>query len=460
MTEVISVDKILIVDDEQAICTSLEFALEEDYEVITTTKPEKALEIIKEQDIDLCLLDLRIGKVDGIEVLKKIKGMNEEVLVIMMTAYGSIDSSIEAVKEGAYYYLTKPLQTEGLFALLEQAFKYKRLHEKVNYLSGELEQKYRYRDLVGKSGEMQKVFSLIEKVKDVDSSVMITGDSGTGKELVARAIHFGGRRRNEHFEVVNCAAIPENLLESELFGYKKGAFTGATRDKKGKFELAKEGTLFLDEIGDMPMALQAKLLRVIQQKEITPLGAAEPIKLNLRMLCATNKDVRHQVEIGEFREDLYFRLNVVEVHVPSLNERRQDLPLLFEHFLHYYNKELSKTTKKISKEARECLLRYGYPGNVRELKNVIEHAMVMSEEEEIEIYDLPEKVREDYSLGKNPSKDVVNPLVGLTLEEVECKLIKETLDKNQGHRQKTAKMLGISVRGLRNKIQRCELIVE
>lgn len=452
--------KILIIDDEQAICTSLEFALEEYYDVISTTDPQKAVEIIKEQAIDLCLLDLRIGKVDGIEVLKKIKEINGDIMVIMMTAYGSIDSSIEAVKEGAYYYLTKPLQMGGLFALLDQAFKYKRLHEKVNYLSGELEQKYRYRDLVGKSPEMQRVFNLIEKVKDVDSSVMITGDSGTGKELVARAIHFGGRRQNEHFEVVNCAAIPENLLESELFGYKKGAFTGAMGDKKGKFELAKDGTLLLDEIGDMPMALQAKILRVIQQKEITPLGGTKPVKLNLRMLCATNKNVKQQVEMGDFREDLYFRLNVVEIHVPSLKKRRQDLPLLYQHFLNYYNKELNKSFSGISEEAEECLLRYGYPGNVRELKNIMEHAVVMSEEDQIEVYDLPEKVREDYSLGGNPTKDVLNPLVGLTIEEVECKLIKETLIKNKGHRNRTAKMLGISVRGLRNKIQRCEITIK
>lgn len=259
--------RILIIDDEPSICSSLQFALEDDYETEATTEVDKGLHIIEQEPIDVVLLDLKIGKVDGLEVLQEIKRKKPETIVIMITAYGTIANSVKAIRLGAYSYLTKPIHMEELFSVLEQALHYKKLNEQVAYLSQELEKKYGYEGMIGKSEAMTQVFHLIEKVKNVDSSVLITGESGTGKELVARAIHFSGKRKQEHFEVVNCAAIPEHLLESELFGYEKGAFTGAATRKEGKFQLANRGTIFLDEIGDMPLALQAKLLRVLQKKK-------------------------------------------------------------------------------------------------------------------------------------------------------------------------------------------------
>jgi two-component system response regulator AtoC len=456
MERKITMAKILIIDNEAAICSSLQFALEDEHDVKTTIDPFQGLEWVKEESFDLCLLDLKIGEVNGIEVLNEIKKVQNEMIVVMMTAYGTISSSVEAMKKGAYSYLTKPLHMEELFSLIKQALQYQYLNRQVEYLSQELEKKYGFEGIIGKSPLMKNVFQLIEKVKDIDSNVLISGESGTGKELVARAIHFSGKRRKEHFEVLNCAAIPEHLLESELFGYEKGAFTGAFVKREGKFTLAQEGTIFLDEIGDMPLALQAKLLRVVQEREVTPLGSDKTIKLNVRIIAATNQNLKKAIAKGTFREDLYFRLNVVDIGLPALRDRRQDLPFLVQHLIQKFNVELGKEIKGLSAELHHCLLKYHFPGNVRELANIVESAMVFTDGPYLQLDDVSEEIKvEQATLPALAEKDVgavAETLAGIPLKKVEELVIIATLQKNKGHRKKTAQMLGISERGLRDKI--------
>ncbi|MBD8005530.1 sigma-54-dependent transcriptional regulator [Bacillus norwichensis] len=448
--------KVLIIDDEQAICSSLKFALEDEFDVQATVDPYKGLAMLKEQEFDLCLLDLKIGAVNGLEILEEIKVVQPSTVVVMMTAYGSISSSVEAIKKGAYSYLTKPLHMEELFSTMRQAVKFQELNKKVEYLSQELEKKYAYEGIIGNSPAMKSVFELIDKVKDIDSNILVTGESGTGKELVVRAIHYSGKRKREHFEVVNCSAIPENLLESELFGHEKGAFTGAMFKREGKFQLAEGGTIFLDEIGEMPLALQAKLLRVIQQREVTPLGANKPVKLNVRIIAATNRDLKKAVGEGIFREDLYYRLNVLEINLPPLRERRQDLPLLIQYFIEEFNKELSKRVKGFSEEALKWLLNYDYPGNIRELANIVESAMIVEKLDSHGLMDLPRRYTQK-PVHQEEAADSIEAaaerLAGIPLKEIEEKVILATLKKNGNHRKKTAEMLGISERGLREKLK-------
>lgn len=454
--------KILIIDDEIDICTSLTFALEDKYHVKSTINPKEALNMLVKESYNLVLLDLKIGMVDGINILKEIKNIDKSIQVIIMTAYGSIMSSVDAIKKGAYTYLTKPLDLGELDGSIEQALEYQRLNEKIQYTNNNLEKNYVYNGIIGKSPAMKNVFNMIEKLKDVDTSVVVTGESGTGKELVARAIHYSGKRKDGNFVEINCAAIPEGLLEEELFGHKKGTFTGAVTDKQGKFEYANNGTIFLDEIGDMPFNLQSKLLRVLQQKRFTPLGSNTPFELNIRVVAATNKDLKKLVEEGTFRGDLYFRLNVFEIILPPLREKRQDLPLLYNHFINFYNKEMNKNIIGLSKQAEDCLLNYNYPGNIRELSNIIECAVLLAKEDVIEVENLPVEVQNrktnndelDLAIGTSIGTE---SLIGLTLQEAEKKLIKAALNLNNGHKKATATMLGISERGLRYKINEYEL---
>lgn len=445
-------NNILIIDDEPSICTSLTLALEDRYNVKATTSPMNGIKLLKEDCFNICLLDLRIGEYDGLEVLDELKKIDKNLIVILMTAYGSINSTIDAIKKGAYTYLTKPLDISELYMIIEQGLKYQLLNEKVEYLSHELEQKYEYSGIIGRSPSMKNVFKLIDKLKDVDTNVLITGESGTGKELVARALHYSGQRRERHFEEINCAAIPEGLLEEEMFGHKKGSFTGAIEDKKGKFEFANNGTIFFDEIGDMPYALQAKLLRVLQEKEFTPIGSNQKKKIDIRVIAATNKDLKELVEEGSFRKDLYFRLNVVEIKLPALRDKKQDLPLFFNYYFHKYNHELNKEIKGLSREAERKLLSYSYPGNVRELSNIFEYAMVLCNDEIIGLEDLPDEVKKYEEATIQQDSVFAENLIGLTLREIEKRIIKASLIKNKGHRKRTANMLGISDKGLRNKI--------
>ena len=442
--------KILIIDDEKNICTSLTYALEDDYTIFSETNPDKGVEIIKNDNINLVLLDLKIGNINGIDILKEIKNINKNIVVIMMTAYGTIESSVEAMKIGAYTYLTKPLNIDELVITIKQALEYQGLFNKVNELNNQLREKYSYKGIIGKSKEMLKLFELIEKIKDVDVNVLITGESGTGKGLVARAIHYSGKYSRERFVEINCAAIPEGLLESELFGHKKGAFTGADRDKTGKLEYAGKGTILLDEIGDMSLNLQSKLLRVIEQKEFSPVGSNEIIKLEARIIAATNKNLLELIENNNFRLDLYYRLNVININLSPLRSRREDLPLLFEHFIKLYNKKFGKNVRKLSSEAERMLMSYSYPGNVRELSNIIERAVLLSEDGDIKEDFIPNEVK------INSIIDLDN-LYGLSLKSIEKKVIEAALKINQGKRNETARMLGISERGLRNKINEYDL---
>ena len=448
--------KVMIIDDEISICDSLEFALEDKYEVMFTTNPYEGLEKIKENNIDVVLLDLKIGSVNGVDILEKIKEYDKSISVIMMTAYGSIVSSVDAIKKGAFTYLTKPLNLEELYVSIEQTLEIRDLSKKVEYLSKELENKNNYQGIIGKSESMKNVFSLVEKLKDVDLGVMITGESGTGEELIAKAIHYSGKRKDNNFVEINCAAIPESLLEEEFFGHKKGTFTNAIADKVGKFEFADKGTIFLDEIGDMTLKLQGKLLRVLQEKKFNPLGSNETIETNVRVIAATNKNLKQLIQEGKFREDLYFRLNVVEIDLPPLREKRTDLPLLFDYFINKCNGEMNREIKGISKEAEKILLSYDYPGNVRELLNIMEHSILFSQGDIIDVDSLPKRLKCNELVEDELNKEIKS-LSNLTLKDIEKIIIKKRLEENNGKKKITAESLGISDKGLRNKIAEYDL---
>lgn len=442
---------ILIIDDEPAILAALQFALEDEYKVYCTTSVPEGMELLNCRDISLVLLDQRLGEYDGLEVLQAIKQEYPGVPVIAMTAYGSIQSSVEAMQRGAYYYVTKPLDLPGLRVLIAKALDYQNLADRVAHLTKELDEKYGSGRVVGKSKAIANVFELVDKIKDIDINVLITGESGTGKEVVAKAIHYSGKRASGPLEIINCAAIPYNLMESELFGYEKGAFTGANQKRKGKLELAHGGTLFFDEIGEMELALQAKLLRVIQEKRVTPLGSEKSIPVDVRFIAATNKNLSEEVKKGNFREDLYFRLNVISIQMPPLRERREDIPVMARHFIQKYSRLFNKNVTGISPNAAALLENYSYPGNVRELENVIERAVALAEKDVIQVHDLPKEIAGGFNFSSN--KDWVPVYIGESLAEAERKLILATLDHFQGNRYQTAKVLGMSERHLRTKIK-------
>ncbi|MDF2683478.1 MAG: sigma-54-dependent Fis family transcriptional regulator [Brevibacillus sp.] len=446
---------LLVVDDEPSICVSLSFALEDDYTVWTTTDAETALETVQMEQIDCVLLDLSLGQSSGLALLSQIKAVRPQVTVIMMTAYGTIESSVEAIKAGAYHYLTKPLHVDEVKLLLAKALEFQALHKQVQVLSEAVKQQQSYAGIIGKSPVMGKVFELIKKVKDIPSSILITGESGTGKELVARAIHFEGNRSRAPFSVINCAAIPESLLESELFGHEKGTFTGAYQSKKGLFERSHGGTVFLDEIGEMPLSLQAKLLRVIQDRVVTPLGSYEQKEVDIRIIAATNRQLEDEVAKGTFREDLFYRLNVIPIRTPALRERMEDIAHLVEHFLQRCTLSMGKREKVFTPEAKKWLYAYTYPGNVRELANIVEYAVALSQGERIALEELPPVLteRKQDVQGRQSEKDGVIIPSGITLDEAERRVILHTLERHAGHRKKTADQLGISERGLRQKLK-------
>jgi len=447
------VDRILIIDDEAAICSSLAFALEDRYEVSSAVDAAEGLRLAADEGFDLVLLDLRIGDADGIEALSALRRLPDPPVVIMMSAYGTIESSVEAMRRGAFGYLQKPLRMDELEAQAQQALEYGRLTRRVELMSHELESRYGYGGIIGKSAAMRRVFELVERLKDVDSSVVVRGESGTGKELVSRALHYSGKRKAEPFVEINCGAIPEALLEGELFGYRRGAFTGAVDARQGKFAFAGSGTLLLDEIGDMPLPLQVKLLQALQQREVTPLGANVPVKVNARVIAATNADLAALVESGGFRRDLFFRLKVVEIFVPPLRERREDIPPLASHFIAACSADMGKDVRGLSAEAARRLLEYDFPGNVRELANAVEHGVLMADGPTIGLGDLPPELGGSRAACPEPeAADVEAYLGGKRLDEVEAAAIKAALARNGGHRRATALSLGISERGLRNKI--------
>lgn len=441
---------ILILDDEPAICSSLRFALEDEYTVIETQTADDCLDVLKERNVDVLLLDLRLGDVHGSDVLREAKRISPGLIVIIITAYGSIQSSVDCIKAGAYSYITKPVDLERLNRLIEEGLRYSDVNRSMRGLDEEACERYAGLGIVGRGRATQQIMALIEKIKDIDSSVLITGESGTGKELVARAIHYLGKRRTGRFEAVNCAAIPGELLESELFGYERGAFTGAVQPKPGRFQIAHGGTLFLDEIGELELALQAKLLRALEDKEIMPLGGTVSHVVDVRIVASTNKSLGSLIDRRQFREDLFYRLNVINIDMPPLRERVEDLPTLVAYFIKKKARLLGKPIEGIDPSAYSVLEAYSFPGNIRELENMIERAVALGDGPMICLRDLPPHLVE-YDFRRHDDY-LVRVTLGERLREVEKKVILATLNRVGGNRKETSRLLGISERGLRYKL--------
>ncbi len=434
---------ILVVDDEQRQRSILKTILsEEGYRVYEASTGEEALKILKERAPDLVLTDLKMPEMDGLQLLKKIReaGGNQPPEVLIMTAYGTIASAVEAIKNGAFDYLTKPLDRETLLIKIRQALQRQQLLRENISLREALYDKFSLNGLVGRSTSMQNVIEMVKKVAPTNATVLIVGESGTGKELVARAIHYLSPRKSRPFTAINCASIPESLLESELFGYEPGAFTGATTKKKGLFEVSDGGTVFLDEIGDMPLQLQPKLLRVLQDGELRRLGGQSPIRVDIRVLAATHQDLEDLIDRGLFREDLYYRLRVFTIKLPPLRERREDIPLLAEHFLRKYNQEFGKRIEGFSRDAMEALNRYHWPGNVRQLQSVIERAVIICDSGLIELSHIKDELIE----RKKGIIDIEIPDEGIVFEELEKELLKKAMQKANYVAKRAAELLGMS----------------
>ena len=438
---------VLIIDDETNMQHMLKTMLnKEGYAAESVSNGREALSLMEEKDFNFILCDIRMPEMDGLSFLKAACKKYPEKIYIMMSAYGSIDTAIEAMRNGAYDYISKPFRTDEILLALKKAKERELLKEENLALQGKLrklERKYSYGSLIAGSEAMNKIFDLVDRVADHKTTVLITGESGTGKELIAKEIHARGKRSLSKMVAINCAGIPETLLESELFGYKKGAFTDASRDKPGLFMQADKGTIFLDEIGEMPLAIQAKLLRVLQEEEVTPLGGTAPEKIDVRVITATSKDLETEAGEGRFREDLYYRINVMSIHLPPLRERRGDIPILVRHFIEKFNKKLNKKIEGMSSEAMTMLTGYGWAGNIRELENVIERAMILSNENLITTAELPPVI----TVGSNVKNFSVT---GNTLSikkagrALERDLIEKALKVTDGNRSKAAKILEIS----------------
>jgi len=448
--------KILIVDDDESMRFFLSEAMKkEGYVFDVAADGKEALEKLEKERFHIILMDIKMPRMNGLLALEKIKAMYPDLLVVLMTAYGSQRVAIEAIQRGAYDYFTKPFDLNEMRVVIKRAMEKCRLQQEMAELQSKLEDEYGLGVIIGTSPAMQTVFGLIAKVALSDVTVLITGESGTGKELVARAIHARSERRNGPFVTVNCGAIPENLLEAELFGHEKGAFTGAHQQRRGKFELARRGTIFLDEIGDMNLSIQAKILRVLQEKEIEPIGGSGPVKVDLRLLTATHRNLLDAVEKGSFREDLYFRLNVVTIHLPALRERAEDLKNLTDYFIKKYSRRFQKTVQGIEDQAYKRFLSYPWPGNVRELENLIQRTIVLTEGQEIsdELIGGFLKLETDRkAFGSLKVK------VGKASEEIEKRSILEALSETGGRRDEAAKLLNISRKNLYNKMKKYSLL--
>lgn len=440
--------KVLVVEDEELMRTILRTLLEgEGYHVFTADSAEAALRIFPENDIAVTLTDIKMAGMDGLALLDQIKSMDENAIVIIMTAFSSVDSAIAALRKGAYDYVTKPFVNEDLLQRVRNAVQNRTLFAENRALRRELNRQYNFPEIVGSSEKMQRVFELVAKVADTSTNVLILGESGTGKELIARSLHFNSSRSAKPFLAVNCGALPESLLESELFGHTKGAFTGAVADKKGLFRSAEGGTLFLDEIGEMPMPLQVRLLRALQEHEVTPVGSSTPQKFDARIVAATNRDLEKEVEAGNFREDLFYRLNVIEISLPPLRERSGDIPALIKHFVSKSAGAQNSVAKPVTEDAMSAMRSYIWPGNVREMENCIERAFILSGDE-IDLESLPAKVRS--AAGSPTIAD------STSLESVERRHILETLASTNDDKVAAAKLLGIDLSTLYRKLKRYE----
>jgi DNA-binding NtrC family response regulator len=442
-------ERILVVDDEEQMRDLLVKVLErKGYQVSVCGNGADALAFLEREPADLVVTDVRMPGLSGMEALRAIKELNPEIVVIIMTAFGSIDQAVQAVKEGAYDYINKPFKIDEMLLTIEKALEERRLRHEVSALRQELRTRYHFENLIGKSRPMQEIFGLIEQVAGSRSTVMVYGKSGTGKELVAKAIHYNSPRASRAFVAVNCAAIPAELLESELFGHEKGSFTGAIATKVGKFELATGGSLFLDEVGSMRLDLQAKILRALQEREVERVGGTRTIKIDVRVIAATNRDLKKAVEEEAFREDLYYRLNVVPITLPDLKDRQEDIPLLANHFVQKFAQESNPAIREISKEAMAVLMSHAWPGNVRELENVIERAVTLGRGPAVLPADLPPHL----AGGANPLERALTREA--TLEDLERDYIAMILQRTKGHQIRAATILGIDRRTLYRKIRR------
>ncbi|HRJ88607.1 MAG TPA: sigma-54 dependent transcriptional regulator [Pyrinomonadaceae bacterium] len=443
---------ILIVEDEELMRSILRRLLEaEGFAVLTADSAETALRIFSSAEVSVTLSDIKMAGMDGIELLDQIKTIDRDALVIIMTAFSSVDSAIAALRKGAYDYITKPFVNDDLVKTVRNAIAQHDLFRENRALRRELNRESKFDEMIGKSTGLKGVTELIEKIADTNTTVLIQGESGTGKELVARALHFNSRRAGHPFLAVNCGAIPEDLLESELFGHSKGAFTGAVNDKAGLFRAASGGTVFLDEIAELPLALQSKLLRAIQEREVTPVGTSTPVKFDARIVAATNRDLEKEVNDGRFREDLFYRLNVVEIDLPSLRERTEDIPLLVRYFSGRTARGQNLPEKPITIPAMEALTAYAWPGNIRELENAVERAFILSGDE-ITVADLPKKVVSD------TFKQVQQDVEMRSLEDVERDYVAEVMKAFDNDKVRAARVLGIDLSTLYRKLKRYDEI--
>jgi len=441
--------RILVVDDEASQRELVSgYLKKQGFEVFTAAGGEQALELFRQAPMELILTDQRMPGLSGLDLLKAAREINPETQVIVMTAYGSVETAVAAMRDGAADYVAKPLNLEELRQKIQRIVEQHRLYAENRALREELKSRHRIEGIIGESGQMVEVISLVQRVAASEATVLIRGESGTGKELIAKAIHYASPRAPRPLVRVNCAALPENLLESELFGHEKGSFTGAIATRKGRFELADTGTLFLDEIGDLPLHLQAKLLRVLQEREFERVGSSQPIKVNVRILSATHRDLESLMRAGQFRDDLYYRLNVVTILLPPLRERRQDLPPLMDHFLKLFAAKNGKSLRGFSRAARDALLRYDYPGNVRELENLIERAVVLCRGDVIDRGDLPLMVDEPDAPSEAQTQ------LTAAVEGLERRMIRGALKRANGVQTRAAELLGVTERALRYKLKK------
>ncbi len=442
--------KVLVVDDDLEMCGLLSDVLKgEDFLVTAIPESLEALKLLKKEEFDVVITDLRMSGLKGLDLLEETRQVAPLTPVIIITAFGTIESAIKAMKMGAYDYITKPFQMDEIVITVKKALENRLLKKEVMRLKKEVESRYHFHHLIGQCPSMQKIYDLIERISDTSTNVLITGESGTGKELVGKAIHYNGARKGGPFIAVNCAAIPETLLESELFGYKKGAFTDARSDKKGLIFEANEGTLFLDEVTEMPSNLQAKLLRVIEEKEVRPLGDTNAYPIDVRVISTSNRDIKILIEQGHFREDLYYRLKVIDIELPPLRERREDIPLLAQHFFIKFSKGLKKSVTGVSEEALKRLLNYSWPGNVRELENVIQRAITLTRHELILPEDLPNAIfqKEEENVIQKGLREKY------TVDQLEREYIKKVLVEAGGNKSKAAEILGLDRKTLYRKLQ-------
>jgi len=448
--------KILVVDDEEIIRDSIYYVLEkEGYIVEKAENGKAAYDIIANNHFDLVITDIEMPVMKGSELLEKIKTLDVQTSVIIITAFGSLDTAISALRNGASDYILKPVEFDELLIKAKRLFENKDLLLENRVLREEIHRKYDFDNIVGKSASIKKVYDMIEAVAETDTTVLISGNSGTGKELVARALHYKSKRKNKPFVAVNCGAISENLIESELFGHKKGAFTGAISDKEGFIKAADGGTLFLDEISEMPPQLQVKLLRAIQEKEYTPVGTTSSLPVNVRFIATTNRNLEEEVKAGRFRDDLYYRINVIDIHLPSLKEREEDIHLLANHFLNKYRKELNKNIKGIDNEAMRALLNHQWKGEVRELENIIERAVIFCKDDLIRTQDLPPS----FKLKSDESDFSFSGSLDDSVRKFERDFILRALENNDNNKEKTADALSVGLSTLYRKLKELDIKV-